>query len=208
LRLGATGSLILGAAGAASAANVTNGTVVFNASPNISAAQLSPKGTHNFVYFDVTEDGTNDFLIDSFNLGGSKGTLAPDVQSGMPMYLSAGNALQAGSIVGPDQAFLYYDGPTDDSDVTAATLSSGESYYGFSFTDGSTNYGWLKVSFESTTVSVLGWAYDTSGAAIAVGSTSAIPEASTTTLSMGAAALLAGSAAAWRRRKTRLPAAI
>ncbi len=209
LRLGAAGTLMLGTVGTVSAANMTNGTVVFNTSPGISAAELSPKGTHNFVYFDVTGDGTNDFMIDSFKLGKSKGILSADLTAPFYLYLNEGDPLAFGSIVGPDTNFLDFTGEQGDTSVTSANLPVGQSYYGFSFTDGSTNYGWIQASYVSKKVTVLGWAFDTSGASMAVGATaSAIPEASTTTLSMGAAALLAGSVVAWRRRKARIPVAV
>lgn len=210
LRLGTTGSIILGAAAGASAANATNGTVVYNDSPGISAAELRPSGTANFVYFDITGDGTEDLLINSMGIGKSSiGLLGPDLDAPALMHLNAGEPLAFGSIVGPELGFLQFTGQPGDTSVTGATLSAGESYYGFSFTDGSTNYGWIQVSYLSKTVTVLGWAYDTSGASIAVGATaSAIPEPATTTLAMGAFALLAGSAAAWRRRKARMPAVV
>ena len=207
-RLGAAGTLILGAAGTLSAASGANGTVLFNDDPGISAAELTPKGTHNLVYFDVTGDGTNDFMIDSARVGKSKGILAADLSAPVYTYLNEGDPLAFGSMVGPDTNFLDFTGEPGDTSVTSANLPAGQSYYGFSFTDGSTDYGWIQVSYISKKVTVLGWAFDTSGAPIAVGSImSSIPEPSTTVLSMGAAALLAGSAAAWRRRKGRLPVA-
>ncbi|MET0262976.1 MAG: hypothetical protein ABW223_08770 [Rariglobus sp.] len=201
-RFGATGSLALAAAGTASAANVTNGTVVYNSDPGIVANSTS-------VSFDIDGGGANDFTIFAQNgkaakppskmkPGGKPGKIAKGYLSG-----TSGNfltsALSYGQTVGPNNA----------PNFTTSSLS-GENYYGFSFIQGSTLYGWMKVSFTAPTVytpsvQVLEWGYDTTGAAITVGATAGvIPEPATTT---AAAALLAGSFAAWRRRQTRVAAA-
>lgn len=210
LRFGAAGTLMLGAAGTLSAANVTNGTVVYNATPGITSTRPATFGGHHMVYFDVTGDGNQDFLINAPQFGKAKGLFAPDVYATMPMYITAGEALLLDDIVGPDQTFMYYTNPPDPTGpVNSVNMSASEGYYGFSFVDGSTHYGWIRFSNTSAAFTVLEWAFDTSGAPIAVGATaSAIPEASTTTAAMGAAALLAGSMAAWRRRKARNLAAV
>lgn len=221
LRLGATGSLLLGAAGTASAAVATNGTIRFNDNPG-----LTTTGTPgDQVLFDLNADGTGDFFITTLN-GKAPSRFLPE---GIPVagafapntlltsFVSNGQELDVyttgltpGSTVGPDSIFLP---PGSGTANAAAPIYVDDSYFGFSFLDGSTRvYGWTHFAFSAPTLTtpsltLLAWAYDTSGALIIVGSTTPIPEASTTTLAMGAAALLAGSAAAWRRRQARLPAA-
>jgi hypothetical protein len=222
LRLGATGSLILGAAGSASAANVTNGTVVYNANPGTISTTAGAAG----LYFDVNEDGTNDFFIQTikgkapgrFSSGkAAMGAFAPSPDF-LTSFVSNGQELDVastgftfGETIGPETIFLGTGPGTSNS---AAPISTNNSYYGFSFIDGSTTvYGWMKFSFSAPTlstptVSVLEWAYDESGAAITVGATNSVPEVATSSVITGAAALLAGSAAAWRRRRARVPVAL
>jgi len=206
LRLGTTGTLILGAAGSAAAANLSNGTIVYTENPGISAAQPAKKGEHNLVYFDITDDGRNDFLIDSSSV--LKGTLSTDPDALALMRLNDGDPIAFGSLIGPETTFYPITEESGRTTTSGVMLPGGASYYGFSFIDGSTtNYGWMHLSYVSKTVNVLGWAYDTTGAPVIAGSITPIPEVSTTALSTGAFALLAGSAAAWRRRRTKIPAA-
>jgi hypothetical protein len=84
-----------------------------------------------------------------------------------------------------------------------SNYSTGEKYWGFSLPSGSTTlYGWMSGSFSGVneffatpSFNLTGYAYDDTGTSIKVG---AVPEPSAATM-----ALLAGSAALWKRRRTR-----
>ena len=92
----------------------------------------------------------------------------------------------------------------DGSDVfTEGSVEvTGSQYYGFSLPGSTTLYGWISVyhvAGEGTGMgAVTEWAYDTTGAAINVGQTTAVPEPAS---AAAVAALLAGSAAMLRRRQ-------
>lgn len=214
LRLGATIALVLSVAGSVSATIVIDGTIVYNSSPGLSVAATGSSPGPS-LYFDLDGDGPNDFFIQAIPspifFVPTMGIVAPTnltnfVSTGKPLDV-ASNGLVLGDIVGPDSIFLG-PGPGSPTTNAAAKLPLGESYMGFSFEagDGSTDYGWMKFFYATPTantpaVTVLEWAYDNSGAPIMVGQTaSPIPEASTTTLLFGSAALLAGAVVAWRRR--------
>jgi|GEM_PF-6317607 hypothetical protein len=102
-----------------------------------------------------------------------------------------------------DEGFAY----------TSSWPSSSEpGYAGFQFTiEDSTYYGWALFGVDAENVydgelTLYGFAYDNTGAAITAGAISAVPEPTTTTAIAG---LLAGSAAAFavrRRRKAQLAA--
>lgn len=194
LGLAAFGTFAL-AAGGASAANVTNGTVVYNDAPGFAATFNAP------VSFDVEGNGVNDFTItvSSFDEGKVLGQLATANSDFVQLKIS-----NLGETVGPAAGLMSN---------YAMGLSVGNNYAAFSLIDGSTLYGWARVSFsdtipETSTIRVEEWAFDNSGQSIVVGSTAPIPEASSTALAMGALALVAGSSSAWRRRQTRLPAPV
>jgi len=85
--------------------------------------------------------------------------------------------------------------------ASGAQWSPGDTgYFGLSFNGGSgTVYGWVRLSYNANgTVTIMDFAYETSGAAILTGAGSAIPEPATTA---ALAALLTGSAALYRRRQ-------
>jgi hypothetical protein len=90
----------------------------------------------------------------------------------------------------------------------AGVAVTGTQYYGFSLPGSTTLYGWLNVTHVSGdgwgSGTVNEWAYDTTGAAIAVGqTTAAVPEPAS---AAALAALVAGSAAMLRRRQRVLAA--
>lgn len=127
----------------------------------------------------MNPDSTVQFLVDS---GG-----APDLLRS----LSASDTVD-GSVgnIFADEGFII------DSGVTNWTPGT-TGYAGFFFNDGATDiYGWVEMDFsaDSSTFTVLQYAYDDSGAAIQVG---AIPEPSTALL-LGLG--LVGLAAVCRRR--------
>jgi hypothetical protein len=85
---------------------------------------------------------------------------------------------------------------------SSLVLANGDNYYGFSLPTGSTPlYGWLSATTVNLvgpnlpTFTLTGYAYENTGASIQVGT---VPEPSAVTM-----ALLAGSAAVWRRRRNR-----
>lgn len=91
--------------------------------------------------------------------------------------------------------------------ATAFTLNSPTNYVGFRFLNeatGQIDYGWAQISLSATyngqPRSVVGYAYENSGAAIFVGQT-AVPEPTATVL-LGAMAAGAIGVRQWRRRKT------
>ncbi|MCR6657002.1 MAG: PEP-CTERM sorting domain-containing protein [Opitutus sp.] len=110
---------------------------------------------------------------------------------------------------------LIDDQLTFDYAYTSSWPSSSEpGYAGFQFTvDDSTYYGWALFGVDpdaenvfDANLTLYGFAYDNTGAAITAGAISAVPEPTTTTAIAG---LLAGSAAAFavrRRRKAQLAA--
>lgn len=112
--------------------------------------------------------------------------------------LLTSSALAFGAEVGESSSF---------TSNTASDYIGGTHYYGFSLTGGTTLYGWMSLTHNygtgNGTGSVNAWAYDTTGAAIMVGQTTAIPEPSSAAV---AAALIAGSAAMLRRRSRKLVA--
>ena len=118
---------------------------------------------------------------------------------------------QTGAALTPEAALNDVIGLEDSFSSSFITVPSGQHYYGFSLTDGSTVYGWLSATYTpgygDGTGTVNEWAYDTTGASIAVGQTTAIPEPATTMVITAAAALLAGSAAVWKRRRQKLAVA-
>jgi len=82
-----------------------------------------------------------------------------------------------------------------------------QGYAGFTINPNATAqplYGWAQFEYNSTSgvATLVDWAYNTTpGADIAAGEMSAVPEPADTAVIMGAAALLAGSVAIWRKRE-------
>lgn len=127
----------------------------------------------------------------------------------------------AGTLINPDflnEGWLWIEYP--DTYRQHYQDFVGDFYYGFSFQRGDgTLYGWLNLSyrgildadwedFESweffdhftpTEIVINSWVYDDEGYTILAGS---IPEPATSAAMTGAAALLAGAATVYRRRKT------
>jgi len=98
--------------------------------------------------------------------------------------------------------FTYY------GNNPAWVAGSGSGYIGLSLSgSGNTYYGWARVSYDDASIANAAMTlYDfaintTAFAPINAGQGAAIPEPSDTAVVVGLAALLAGSAAHWRRRK-------
>jgi hypothetical protein len=120
-----------------------------------------------------------------------------------PAGTLSANSSSGFAIAGPFSAGTLIDGSTTFSNPTfGITLNPGTNYFGFSFTDSSTRYGWISSSFSTdgtnSTVTLNGWGYENTGAGILAGQTSAIPEPANVAAGL---ALLAGSAAMWHRRR-------
>lgn len=133
----------------------------------------------------VRGGGTSATLVDNLALA----TLVSATTPGTPNY-TANNS-----------------GASESSGATAFVLNSSNNYVGFRFLNegtGLVTYGWLQVSvgasFTDPARSIIGWAYETSGAGIAVGDTGAVavPEPGTYLAGLAAGAL---ALRAWRRRK-------
>jgi hypothetical protein len=109
--------------------------------------------------------------------------LSYSTQISAPIFTATGNAYIANGSIG------YWAG-------------SGTGYLGLSFLNsGTTDYGWAKISYNSSSqnLSLYSYAYDNSGAAIGAGQTCAVPEPSTLALM----AMGAGSVAAFAARNKR-----
>ena len=121
--------------------------------------------------------------------------------SGATLELSAGTVIGASSTYGTSRS-----GPTGGIIANGGWAANTTGYFGIKFlnpTTGLTDYGWVYASVSgtpSTTQTViLGAAYDNTGASIAAGQTSAVPEPGTVgALAFGA---VGTGALAWRRRK-------
>ncbi len=142
------------------------------------------------ITYDFAVDPVNDFTlnIDSTN-----------------NFKPVGITPLTGAALTPESALNDEIGSSSSFSGGFVSVQDGQHYYGFSLTDGSTVYGWMSVTRSGADTTLTGtvteWAYETSGASILVGQTSAIPEPATTA---AAAALLAGSAAVWKRRRQKL----
>ena len=147
---------------------------------------LNPWGSGSlFLYGPSAGNGA----LDNF-AGGSSPTLADN----LPVGTSVGAASTFGSV------------SVETTGATAFNLSSSANYAGFSFlneTTGVTDYGWVRFSISTTFTaqprSIVGYAYDNTGAAIAVG---AIPEP-TTTAALGLGVLALGAVSVRRMRQNK-----
>jgi len=112
------------------------------------------------------------------------------------------------AMVGPSAAFAsrFYM-MASAAFFNASGFATGVSgYIGFKFTpDATVLYGWASVTMTTTAPyairTINEWAHDTSGAAIQVGQTSAIPEPATTAAGLGLLALGAAGLRRWRKIK-------
>lgn len=134
-------------------------------------------------------NGTGNGVLNNFT-GGSSATLGDNLPIGTP--------------VGP--TFTFGNGGAEITGLTAFTLNSSSNYAGFRFTNeatGAVNYGWAQLSLSSTyngqPRTVLGYAYENTGLAIAAG---VVPEPGTTAmLGLGALSLGAAGVRRWRKAK-------
>lgn len=123
-------------------------------------------------------------------LGGSS-TAADNLAPGTLVNASLGTSLSPGGFGG-------------ETGATAFLLNSTDNYIGFSFLNeatGATNYGWMHLSLGATlnnpARTIIGYAFDNTGAGIAVGAISAVPEPATTVLALAGLAGLG----LWRGRR-------
>jgi hypothetical protein len=160
----------------------------------------------------VAWDGT------PFAISGAQDTNIPIAGYGSSLHVMMQNGDKKNSssatIMFRDGAGLTIDGASLDETIGIATTfnttagyysnyNNGSGYWGFSLPSGSTTlYGWMSgdfsgvnQSFATPSFNLTGYAYDDTGTSIKVG---AVPEPSAATM-----ALLAGSAALWKRRRSR-----
>lgn len=171
---------------------ITSAGIYLNVVTGVSAAtpagapgwDINPWGTSTLFLYGATGGG----VLNNFT-GGSSATLIDN--------------LAVGTLV--SNAFTFGSNSVETTGTTAFALNSSSNYAGFSFTNestGQTDYGWIRFSLSSgynvAPRTVIGYAYENSGAGIAVG---AVPEPSTTAL-LGALATGAVGVRKWRRRKT------
>ncbi|MES2693893.1 MAG: hypothetical protein V4773_10505 [Verrucomicrobiota bacterium] len=180
---------------AAAGGTTASAQIVYSGVQNVSTTGLGGP----VVGFDVNGGG-NDF---NFQIANSGGPIKPVVSTAN----SAVGLATAGSFVVVNFGGGQEIGPAV-PEWSAGTFNwfnqatDGSQFFGFSFVDGTspTLYGWARMNFDSvtTTATVVDWAYNSNGGSITTG---AIPEPATNAAIGGAAALLAGSVAAWRRRQ-------
>ena len=147
---------------------------------------FNPWGTGSlFLYGAGTGNGALDNLA-----GGSSATLIDN--------LPLGTSISGTSAYGNFAA--------ETTGATLFNLNSSANYVGIRFTNeatGATNYGWAQLSISASYISqprtIVGYAYDDTGAAIAAG---AVPEPTTNAaLGLGALALGAMGVRRWRKAK-------
>jgi hypothetical protein len=159
--------------------------------------------------FDVNNDGTNDFTI---TVGTSNST--------KPQISTAGSATDISLGAGTTYPYSYGDTINSSSGTgvfaTSTNLSqTSGNYVGFTLNaapgSGSELYGWAQInySYDDNVATVGDYAYnETPGQGILAGEEMApVPEPADTALIFGAAALLAGSLAIWRKREQAAQAA-
>jgi hypothetical protein len=185
--------LVGGVVAAAGSESVHAAVVAWNSTP------FTVSGNTNTAFIPIA--GYSSYLhVNTANSSSSGGKFFPSVAS---INYSSGAGLSAelnfDDTVGPD----IYIAATGNG---GRGISDGSQYWGFSLPSGGTTlYGWVGAtvsgvnSFTSEpTFDLTGYAYDDTGASIKVGAlTSSVPEPSALTM-----ALLAGSAAVWRRRRS------
>lgn len=125
---------------------------------------------------------------------------------GLGTSTTSADNLAPGTLVSGAQTFGRTPGP-EATGATAFVLNSTANYIGFRFLNegtGAINFGWAQLSlagsFAGQPRSIIGYAYEASGAGIMVGDTgaAAVPEPGTYLAGFAAGAL---ALRAWRRRK-------
>ena len=172
--------------------NVVTG--VFNASPaNVPGWDVNPYGTTSLSVFTSTGAG-----------GNGAGLVALGATS--PAYVGSTTAptgyfnLATGATVGAASTFF---GTGTNSTTTPLNFNSSSNFIGFRFANeatGAINYGWMQISLSGTAQgqprAIIAYAYENSGASIAI----PVPEPSTYAL-LGTMAAGAVGLRAWRKRK-------
>ncbi len=173
--------------------NVVTG--LFGTTPgSVPGWDLNPWGSGSFFVWGNNAASPNDGIVDNFSTGSSS-TLVDN--------------LPVGTLV---NSLLNF-GRTDSIETTGATafnLNSSINYIGFRFLNESTgiyDFGWLQFSlagaFNGQPRTILGWAYDNTGASINVGTTGAsgVPESGSTISLLAMVAAGALGVRAWRNAR-------
>ncbi len=150
---------------------------------------INPWGSGSlFLYGNTTANASSGAILNY--TGGSSATLVDNLPFGASI----------------NSTFTFGNAGAETTGATAFTLNSSVNYVGFRFLNESTgqlDYGWAQLSLSTTSSaqprSIIGYAYENTGASILAGQT-AVPEPTTTAL-LGAMAAGAVGLRQWRRRK-------
>lgn len=167
--------------------NVVTG--VSSASPTSAPGwDINPYGSSSLSFFSPAAPAGGVYVVNA--PGGTSATAPDNLAPGTLISGASGFGAGIGETTGP----------------TAFTLNSTANYLGFRFQNeatGAVDYGWAQLSLSTTTSSqprsIIGYAYENTGAAIGAG---VVPEPTTTaTLGLGVLTLGAAGVRQWRRRK-------
>ncbi len=178
-------------------------------------------GSNASVEWDVDGVNGNEFVLQNYSNGGnsfiSLNSFSRNAR-GMVQEITTNSALfnnlAAGFVVGPTLASGFQFGPAGQNYRSVLFNSTmvgypfkggviGSNFIGFKFDSASnTRYGWAELTLTSNSVTINRWAYEDSGAAIAVGQTSSssqsVPEPSS---SLGLLGLGAAGVLRWKKRR-------
>ncbi len=204
-------AMFVGAAAVFAAAPSAHADVIYT---NLTATPLSITNSIDGIYLNVVTGvsgasgaAVTGWDINPYNNGAGLtfyGAASPSgvMATGTPGTTAVATALAAGAVISSAGQFNQF------QTVGTAFQGGGMSYLGFRFQNeatGQQDYGWLLVSSTAGNgfpTSILGYAYENTGASIMAGqTTAAVPEPSTYAMFGLAFASFAGLSA-WRRRRS------
>ena len=200
-------AMFVGAAAVFAAAPSAHADVIYT---NLTATPLSITNSIDGVYLNVVtgvtgSSGAAGWDINPYNNNAGLtfyGAATPSgiMATGTPGTTAVASALAAGALISAAGQFNQF------QTVGTAFQGGGMNYLGFRFQNeatGQQDYGWLLVSSTAGNgfpTSILGYAYENTGASIMAGQTTAVPELSTYAM-FGLAFAGAAGLSAWRRRR-------